>query len=324
MFYQKYLINFRYAFNIRKPKLILRLVNNFLSLLLTKRELLRYVDLQIGNKCNIRCVHCFANDYADHAGRITVEQFAGVVLDCMKMGAVNFSFQGGEPLLYKDLVDYIRAAKPNQNVISVSTNGMFITPEKCRELKKAGVDILTISIDEFRPVEYKEIMNKAKLARDCGLKTTIATVVSHENINSAFIQKIIDFAQRERMILVLILAAPVGEWESDEKILLTDEEVQTVKSITKRYAYVRLDFDATYIMAKCPAGTEVLYLTSEGDVRCCPFIPRTFGNIKTNRIGDIRERILQSDVLNKNRAICMAGEKQGKGLREMIEEGNQR
>lgn len=319
---ETFIINFTYAWNWRKPILIFRLIKVFSYMLFTGRELLRYVDLQIGKKCNIRCKHCFANMYKDGPSRLTPQEWAVAVDQAMDLGAVNFSFQGGEPLLYPDLLEYVRAARPWENVISVTTNGMFVTKEKCKELKKAGVDILTISIDEFRPMDYKEIIEKARLAKRCGMKVTIGTVISHENFGSPFIQEMIDLAEKERMILVLILAAPVGEWEADQKIMLTDDEAEAVKAVTKVYNYVRLDFDATYLHHKCPAGTEVLYITSEGEVQSCPFIPRQFGNIKSDSIKAIRDRILASEVLSNNRHICMAGEKQGTILKQMIEEGN--
>ena len=76
-----------------------------------------------------------------------VPDYARVARQAMALGAVNFSFQGGEPLMFKKLPHIIRACRPERNVISVTTNGTLLTEERVEELKRIGVDILTVSLD---------------------------------------------------------------------------------------------------------------------------------------------------------------------------------
>ncbi|GAF90263.1 unnamed protein product, partial [marine sediment metagenome] len=182
----RFLINFRYAFNPRKPLLVLRLIWNYILMLIFRKQLLRYVDLAVGYRCNLNCPHCFTNKETGK-GRMPPKFFAKVARDCMKLGAVNFSFQGGEPLLYDDLKDYIKAAQPHKNLISVATNGTKLTPRVITDLKAWGVDILTISMDRFRLAE-PHLWFHIDYAREIGMKVTIATVVTHQNINSSFLR----------------------------------------------------------------------------------------------------------------------------------------
>ena len=71
---------------------------------LFKRPPLRYVDFSIDFACNLRCEHCFATALQQRGRRkMTVDDYARVARECMQLGAVNFSFQWGEPLLFRNL-----------------------------------------------------------------------------------------------------------------------------------------------------------------------------------------------------------------------------
>ena len=302
----RYLVNLRYAFNPNKPILFLRLASKYLQKFLTKETTVSYVDLQIGKRCNIRCPHCFVNEYTDDGDdRVSPEEYSKVVKEAMGMGAVIFSFQGGEPLMYPDLKEYVKVAHPEANIISIKTNGTMITKEKCKELKQMGVDILTVSVDKFRPMEYKVILDRVKLAQKEGMKVTISSVVTHENLRSEFIQEMIDFAEQNKIILMLILAAPSGKWEGVDSLMLNQEDLKFLQNIIDTYTYVRTDMDSIYTKHECPAGREIIYIKSDGNTGGCPFVPIEHGNVKDTNIGEIRHRIINDSLFK--REVCVAG-----------------
>ena len=180
-------INFKYAFRVHKPYLILRLIWNYFKIIFLKKQLLRYVDFSIGWKCNMKCQHCFAVNFEDSTKRVMgSSDYRKVAEETMKMGAINFSFQGGEPLLYKKLFDIIKSCYPQRNLISVTTNGILLTENMLKRLKKAGVDILTVSIDSGIPEEHDEFRNLKGafyealkgiiLAKKMGLNVTVGFV----------------------------------------------------------------------------------------------------------------------------------------------------
>ena len=243
---RKFLINFRYAFRPHKPLLTLQLACNYILLIVFKRRLLRYVDFAIGYKCNMNCEYCFAKDKMDpKRGRMPPRHYAKVVEECMKLGAVNFSFQGGEPLLYEDLKDYIKAAQPRKNLISVTTNGILLTEEKIKELKSWGVDVLTISIDNHRPAQ-EMIFAKINSARRAGLNVTIGTVVTHQDLERkveyTLLGNLIHFAYQHKIILMLIFAVPIGKWEGRDDVILTPEDIKYVRELCKKNPSVQTYF----------------------------------------------------------------------------------
>ena len=314
---EKFKINFKYAFRIHKPLLVLRLIWTWILVAVFGKRPLRYVDTAIGYKCNLSCEHCFARDKKDpRRGRMPPHYFKGVVKQCMKLGVVNFSFQGGEPLLYEDLKLYIKAAQPAKNLISVTTNGTLLTPKKCKELRSWGVDILTISADKYR--DNSDLWLSIERAKAAGMNVTIGTTVTHQDIKdwmidgNDFLQALFLYARQKKIILMLIYAVPMGALQGKDEIMLTPEDVDDIKEFCKKNPYLRTDFQANWVEEGCGAGKEILFINPYGDVYPCPFIDISYGNVRSQSIKQIMGRMSCNKKLKEYSRSCLAGE--GKGL----------
>ncbi|MFH1868016.1 MAG: radical SAM/SPASM domain-containing protein [Candidatus Omnitrophota bacterium] len=310
-------VNLKYAFRINKPMLILRLMCNFLSIIFLNKRLLRYVDFAIGYKCNLHCEHCFATSLIEKGREaVTPMQYARIAREAMRMGALNFSFQGGEPLLYPELKEHIRAVGPWRNLISVTTNGTLLTDEKLMELKRWGVDILTISLDSGIPEEHDsfrgmegsflKIYEGIKRALLHRINVTIGAVVTHQNLKSEGIKKLIEISSDLKVILMLILAVPVGRWKDKEDVLLGKDDLGYLEGLVSENLYVRYDFYANYFKRGCGAVKEIFYLNPYGDVFACPFIHKKLGNALTEPLADIRERALKDENFKYYHQTCVA------------------
>ena len=116
----------------------------------------------------------------------------------------EFLLSGRRAFLYEDWEKVIKACKPWKNVISVTTNGTMLTEENLNRLKRIGVDILTISLDSALPEEhdrfrgvkgtYAKVIQGIHSALKKGFNVTLGTTVSHSNLKSEGIQKLIYMA----------------------------------------------------------------------------------------------------------------------------------
>jgi len=317
--FRKYLLNFRYAFRPKKPLLIFRLIITFLGIVLFGRKPLRYVDFAIGYACNLKCEHCFATALKDDSRRkITTEEHRAIIKQAMELGAVNFSFQGGEPSLYPELLDFIKNSCPDRNLISVTTNATLLDEQKIRILKKAGVDILTISLDSAVPEEhdrfrgvqgtFEKTMNTVRLALKNGVNVTLGAVASHQNIRGQGLIDLIELAHTLNVIVFLAHASPLGEWAGNEAIILTDDDRAYLYDLVKRYPLLRTDFEANYLHHGCGAVKEILYLTPYGDVLGCPFLHFSLGNVFEESLAQIRSRALRNKYFANYHQLCLAAE----------------
>jgi len=247
-----------------------------------------------------------------------VADYQRVCQQAMSMGALNFSFQGGEPLLIENLHEYIRACKPKLNVISLTTNGSLLNRGRVAYLKRVGVDILTVSLDSADPEEHDRFRGfrgahaRALSAIDealaQGLHVTLGTTVSHMNLRSAGITRLIEYAENKKVILVFNLATPVGNWSGVDDVLLTDEDMAIIRCWVRKHQYIRTDFEANLYRPGCGAVKEILYLTPYGDVLACPFLHISLGNVLEESLPDIRRRALTVPEFTVYADKCLCAE----------------
>ncbi len=303
MDYAAFYQNFRYAFNPRKPLLISRLALAVLGAKLRRKPRLRYVDFAVDFACNLNCEHCFASSLQDPKRAVlTLDDYARVAEEAMALGTVNFSYQGGEPLLFDKLDAVIAACQPSRNVISVTTNGTLLDDQSIRRLQKIGVDILTVSLDSSIPEEhdrfrgrrgvFKEAVDGISRALQLGMHVTIGTVITHETLHSPGFQGLLDMAAQWRVILYLIFPVSAGRWTGNTQVGLTREDLAYVNQMVSISPYIRTDFDANMGGYGCGAAKEILYITPYGDVFACPFMHIAGGNVQHESLVNIRKRML--------------------------------
>mgnify|MGYP000149629218 FL=1 len=141
-------------------------------------------------RCNLRCIHCYAQATAHSQKEIGTEPAKDVIRDLADFGSPVLLLSGGEPLMRSDLGE-LAAFAVNQGMRAViSTNGTMITREKARELRSIGLSYVGISIDGTREVHdrFRQVDGAFDLAmqgvENCqqeGLKVGLRMTVSRNN-----------------------------------------------------------------------------------------------------------------------------------------------
>ena len=310
---------FRYGFVWRKPKLLWRVALDYLKAFFSKTPPLHYIDFVTDYRCNLACKHCFAAYFARfQKEKLTLKDYQRVAREAMRLGVIHFSFQGGEPLLDPHLPEIIKAFQPQANYISVTTNATLLTPSRLRQLKKLGVDKINVSLDSAIAEEHDKFRGKKgtfqkarrgiNLALKMGFRVTVNTTVSHENLYSPGIQRLFSWASRRQIILNPIFACPVGRWQGNKKILMTDADRKEIDRWREKSVFIRRDMDSNWFHFGCPAVKEVLYITPDGEVLPCPFLHFSLGNVKRESLAKIRRRALKYPLFGKYHQRCLASE----------------
>jgi MoaA/NifB/PqqE/SkfB family radical SAM enzyme len=332
---ERYLVARRYASTSRKPAVMLRALRNHLHLLVTGEPRLRSVSLAVSYRCNLSCIHCSAARFMDR-GRtdFAVEDFARLGDELAKNGAYIIQLTGGEPLLRTDLEDIVRALDPRRFYVSINTNTTLVTPARLASLKAAGVDNLAISIDAWDAEEHERFRRKKgihaqsvkvlDMILDTGLSVMVFAVVTHQNVRSRAFVELCEFTRKKRVVLVAGWAVPCGNWNGNDDVLLTPDDLEYLETIHEKYLHVRTDFESNYHHWGCPAVKEKLYVTSYGDVVPCDFLHVGLGNVFRNSIAEIRAHALGIDWFREYNALCLAcndRDFQALHLRKMIAAG---
>ena len=114
-------------------------------------------------RCNLRCIHCYAQATGEEAPDILSTDEAKKMIDSTAdFGCPVMLFSGGEPLLREDVFDLMRHAKARGMRTTLSTNGTLITPEVAEDLKSCNMGYVGISLDGM-----KEIHDKFRRHKGC-------------------------------------------------------------------------------------------------------------------------------------------------------------
>ncbi len=95
-------------------------------------ERLDFLWLEITEKCNLQCVHCYADSspYGRLEGDMHLNDWLRVLDEAYELGCRSIQFIGGEPTLHPHFKEMLRhAGKKSLNSIEVFTNGTRISSD---------------------------------------------------------------------------------------------------------------------------------------------------------------------------------------------------
>ncbi len=288
---------------------------------LFKKPTLKYVDVAIDYRCNMKCEHCFAiyKLKDDTRPQLTIKEFRQFAGQIQAMGCVHVNLQGGEPLIIPNLEDYIKAFNPARCHVSVTTNGFFFNEEWAVKLKTAGAAQLVFSMDSmdadahdrFRRCRgaHQRVLDAIKLARKHQFYTTVNVTVSSKSLRSPGQHDLFDWLEKHHIPYNPILACSVGGYETD-RLLVTEQDAALVEGLCQNGIGQR-DIHASLIKTGCAATLEQVYITPYGDVIPCPFIQISLGNIRETPIQKIWATAVQEGLHGHYHGKCWVAQETG-------------
>jgi len=106
-----------------------------------------HINLQLLYSCNFKCRICdfWKKDYLNKP-QLSVEDIKVIALKIKKLGPQVISIGGGEPLMHNDIIKIASILAENNFPVMIC-NGWFMTDKFAKELFKAGMYEVSISID---------------------------------------------------------------------------------------------------------------------------------------------------------------------------------
>jgi len=97
-----------------------------------QRPRLHRLDLELTERCNNNCLHCYlnrpANDHLARERELSTTQLQAILDEAATLGCLTLRFTGGEPLLRPDFAALYLHARRLGFRVSLSTNATLITP----------------------------------------------------------------------------------------------------------------------------------------------------------------------------------------------------
>jgi len=99
-------------------------------------------------RCNLACLHCYADAKAEpDLGELTTQEARSVISDLASFAVPVLLFSGGEPFLREDLFELGQYAVSLGIRAVISTNGTLIDRATAKRIKDAGFSYVGISLD---------------------------------------------------------------------------------------------------------------------------------------------------------------------------------
>lgn len=129
---------------------------------------INYLRISVTDRCNLRCTYCMPKEGLSTLGHediLRYEEILRIVKVAVSLGIAKVRITGGEPLVRRGLVEFIRrlAVIPGLRDISLTSNGLLLE-EFASPLFQAGIKRINISLDSLNAVKYAEITRGGELA----------------------------------------------------------------------------------------------------------------------------------------------------------------
>ncbi|MFN8608509.1 MAG: radical SAM protein [Vulcanimicrobiota bacterium] len=105
------------------------------------------VHLEVAARCNLSCGHCFAGSLPRAEAPLTLSELDRLFQELVSMGCFRLGITGGEPLLRRDLLDILDLALERGLQPGLTTNGLLLSEELCRQLGRRRLVWLNVSLD---------------------------------------------------------------------------------------------------------------------------------------------------------------------------------
>lgn len=185
---------------------------------------INYLRISLTDRCNLRCIYCMPEEGVsklEHKEILRFEEIIKIVKASAFLGINKIRYTGGEPLILKGIDNLIYKTSSIEGIkdISITTNGILLY-EAAKELKKAGLNRVNISLDTLREDRFYNITRGGDLRKvikaieecvDLQYRQVKINTVLLKDINDDEIEDFINLTKELPVHVRFIELMPMGE-----------------------------------------------------------------------------------------------------------------
>lgn len=244
--------------------------------------------VQITERCNLHCAHCFVSSTAV-GGDISLADFTGKVLPRLRAARVErITLTGGEPFVHPELLPICRAVIEAGLPVGVCTNATRVTDEQIAELVALGDVHVNVSLDGFRPTSHGKFRGNVasfemtvETTRKLAAAGLLQGLLSTPNVltDPEEFADLCAFAVEigAKYVLMNPLSSFGRGVKSQGRLAAPDETMRAIEAATRRFdgqgvELVHIRFpNEDKPLAGCDAG-KLIYVFADGATAVCPYL----------------------------------------------------
>ncbi len=123
----------------------------------TNSKKITFSWIEVTDKCNLKCIHCYENSGINSHKEMSVENFLRVISQLKSIGVRKVQIIGGEPFVLKDKLKLmLGAAFPVFDQIEIYTNGTLIDKAWIDYFKNTNIKI-ALSVYSYLPGQHDKV-----------------------------------------------------------------------------------------------------------------------------------------------------------------------
>jgi len=261
--------------------------------------------LSVSSRCPYRCPHCYALPELRSEEAVPLAALEQAIRDLAEAGARAVFLTGGEPMMRAgDLPGLVRAAREAGLRSFLVTTGHRADREVLGGLRDQGLSGVIVSLDgrdpdtvarsKGRPEAFDVAVSALRAAVQEGLLASVDCMVGADILDSEGFARYLEFVGSLGVHFVNFFPAhPSGGAAVHGRFGLTPGQVSRLESLMARNNRGSRPGPLTWSAAVweaprgCVGGRQFVYVNPLGQVRACPFLPRSVGDIVEGRLRDI-------------------------------------
>lgn len=240
-------------------------------------------------RCNLTCEGCYASEYSPEQD-LDPALLQRIVDEGNEMGVYLFTFLGGEPLLYRGILDFVEA-NPD-SMFQMFTNGTLLDDSTVERMGKLGNIAPMLSIDGPQELTdsrrgagvHAKVLASMDRLRKAGVLFGYSSTVTCKNFDTLVSDDFVDMLTSKGALLGwYFLYMPIGR-DPDTTLMPSPRQREQFRRGILRIRDTKplfaVDFwgDAPWV-GGCIAGRHYVHITSEGWVEPCIFTHFATDNI---------------------------------------------
>lgn len=271
-----------------------------------------HCNLQVTYRCNFQCQICdFWKTPHDPAAELSLDDIRLIGRKLNRLGTLIISLAGGEPLIREDIYDVITALNAANHFPILITNGWFVDETVARDILRAGLQEISVSIDYFDPARHDaqrgrpgawqqgiralELFHKNRLDRRN--RVHMITVLMDDNLDD--VEPLIQLS-REIGVTYMVSLYSWNRGTKSPRLPGTSVTERLLELKRKYPEFVTLTSYVEHLdeaiaqggVGNCRTGRLLMNIDNRGNVaRCTERLDEPVGNILTDDIQTIRDRL---------------------------------
>ena len=274
-----------------------------------EQQLLDYplgAEVEITTACNLRCKHCFQNDYSENY--MSFEKFKEVIDILVDNNVCEINLVGGEIFKHNDILKFLDYLNKKDLAVTIVTNAVLINQDILNFLKNMDNLIVLVSLDGTRKLhdairgkgQFDLIFPKINQIKNAGIKVEILCTLNSINVNH--VDEIVALGEETQIPVNFNLFKPFAP--EHQSLIVNPNDYF---SVLEKLVNMRINGNSqigisnasitSYLMGlpvlnECTATLSGLVINTQGKMLTCPYLLEC-GYYSENELPEFNESFLE-------------------------------